>query len=192
MSPCLSVWPRCDHRSCLHQSESSVVLGTGSYTLRLHGDGAKWRRDRTEDNVQQMTQSKLCWHSRLIDWQLNNTSFPLPLHTHHPSSHVVEEEAVCCLGDRCHPLPHARQSEHPEETFPASVISPAHQLGHAHRQADRWGADVIIAGVKKISQKPQVWQNLTVRFKVLSISQVNHVSFDQYSPNLLDSICGIL
>lgn len=135
----LSVWSRCEHPSCLHQSDSSAVHRARSSTLGLHGDQAGWRHDQAWENVQ-MTPSE---YADIASWTAQHILL-LPPPTHCPSSHVVEEEGVRCRVDCCHPLPNACQSKHSKETFPASVNNPAHQPGHTHRQGGGWGADVII------------------------------------------------
>lgn len=141
MSRCLSVWPRCDHRSV----STNQKAATGQEVPRRpHGEEAEWRADRTGENVQ-MTHFK---YVDIAGWAVDRQLDPSLLAPHRPSSHDVEEEGVRCRGDSCHPLPHARQSEHPKETFPASVVSPAHHPGHAHRQGDRWGVGVVIIGYK--------------------------------------------
>lgn len=163
MSLCLSMSSRCDQRSVSTNQKPAWFTGqevahSGFMEIKL--SGAMTQQRKKSDR----------WHG-----PNSNTPLLLPPPTHRPSSHVVEEEAVRCRGDRCHPLPHARQSEHSEETFPASVIGPAHQPGHALRQGDRWGADVIITGVKK-SQEQKVWQNLPVKLSecYLSIKTKNY------------------
>lgn len=72
MSLCLSVLPRCDHRSVSTNRRAARSTGQ-EVTLRLREDEVEWRADRSGETVQ-MTQSKYVdiagW---TVDWQLNTS-----------------------------------------------------------------------------------------------------------------------